>query len=135
MNTAIITLKDFTESRHAVVIPRCKSQSDANTIADFIASKSEAIVLSVQFIQETLREEGNPGQGTAYDCVAQRLKFWFHDDENEQIYFEIPAPKESLLTEQQTPTATIKTEVTNLLSGTTSTENLYYINGGLLSFD
>ena len=134
MNTAIITLEDFTGERHAVVIFHCNTIEKANTIAEFLSSKSEAVVVSVKFIQETLWQHTDPNQGTAYDCVAQRLCLYFGNmDNGDPVYFEIPAPKESLLTEQQTPTIEIGGEVKALLEASTSINELFYKNGGLSS--
>lgn len=133
MNTAVITLQDFTGERHAVVISRCRSNSDANTLAQFLSAQSDAVVISVRFVEETLWADADPHQGSAYDCVAQRLKLWYHDEGNRHIIFEIPAPKENTLTEDQKATAGIKESIAELLIQCTEANEIFYQNSGLVS--
>lgn len=128
---ALITLQDFQNRQYTECIDNVKTLDDALLIADFIAANSAAAVVSVRWQQERIFER-NGVPGGAYDTVKQRLSVKMRSTENEWFIFDIPAPKDSVFTEDQTGQLAILRDIKTLIDNATS-KNWQPIAHGLKS--
>lgn len=131
MNTGKIVFEDVRKHQFVVVVRYCHSIQSVAQIADFLASKSDAAVISYSLTEEIFLA-GIANDGGAYDRVEQQLKLLYRTD-SDTMYFYIPAPKESVVTAHQEASATLAAEVKTLLTQTTDYENIIYKGGGLMS--
>lgn len=130
---ALITLQDFEKRQYTECIDGVKTLDDALLVADFISSNSAAALVSVRWQQERIFE-GEGVEGSAYDTVRQRLSVKLRSDENDWFMFDIPAPKDSVFTKDQTGQLVILREIKTLLDNATGKE-WQPITHGLKSVD
>ena len=130
---ALITLQDFEGRQYTECVDAVKSMDDALNIAEMIQNNSMAALVSVRWQQERIFE-GAGKEGGAYDTVKQRLSVKMRSTENEWFIFDIPAPKDSVFTEDQTGQLTILRDIKTLIDNATG-KNWQPIAHGLKSVD
>lgn len=132
MTRAYIIFRDIQEHYFTLILERCLSLQAAQSVADFLETKSAAKIIAYGFVQE-FAYKGKAAQETGYyDRVAQQLKLIFRRDDGEILDFLIPAPLDSLIDADQEATPEILADAQALLQSSINS-TLQPLSGGLVA--